>query len=315
MGPVGIAVNDVLLNGDVLGVRKNTVPGGDQIVLDFAKEALVKEHLGQDAVTDYLSISFSSTDYVGHVFGPSSLEAEDNILHLDRTLAELLAFVDDQVGLDNTLIVLSSDHGGSEAPGYLNEQGIPAGYIDPDNWEKDAALERIKDKSEIKGSLIEAYDHPYIYISESIKSDRNIDQTALEAAVAEELSKFQGVSLAISSSALRQGNFPDTKLYRAVLNNFNAKRSGDVFVVFEPNWLANDFDGLIVASTHGSPWTYDTHVPVVFAGADITGQTVSRRVQTVDVAATLSAYLGISPPSGSVGEPLTEVLAVPNSRP
>ena len=91
-------------------------PAGDELVLDFAKKALLAEQLGQDAVTDYLSVSFSSTDYIGHVFGPSSLEAEDNILRLDRTLAELLAFVDEHVGLDNTLIVLSADHGGPDAP-------------------------------------------------------------------------------------------------------------------------------------------------------------------------------------------------------
>jgi predicted AlkP superfamily pyrophosphatase or phosphodiesterase len=84
-------------------------PAGDQIVLDFARQALVEEQLGKDDVTDYLSVSFSSTDYVGHVFGPSSLEAEDNILQLDRTLADLFAFVDEEVGLENTLIVLSAD--------------------------------------------------------------------------------------------------------------------------------------------------------------------------------------------------------------
>ncbi len=290
-------------------------PAGDQIVLDFTKQALIKEQLGQDAVTDYLSVSFSSTDYVGHVFGPSSLEAEDNILRLDRTLAELFAFINDQVGLDNTLIVLSADHGGPDTPGYLNELGIPAGYVDPDSWEKDAALERIRKSFGIKGALIETYDHPYLYFSDSVRSDRNIDQEALEAAVVEELSKFQGVSLAVSSSALRQGNLPDTALYRAVLNNFNAKRSGEVFIVFEPNWFINDFDGLTVASTHGSPWTYDTYVPIVFAGAGLMGQTVDRRVQTVDVAATLSAYLGIKPPSGSAGEPLTEVLVKPTRKP
>jgi predicted AlkP superfamily pyrophosphatase or phosphodiesterase len=284
-------------------------PPGDRLVLDFAKHALVEEQLGQDAITDYLSVSFSSTDYVGHVFGPSSLEAEDNILQLDRTLADLLAFVDEKVGLENTLIVLSADHGGPDAPGYLNSLSIPAGYIDPDSWDRDAALARIKKRFGIKGALIETYDHPYLYFSAEVKSDRRIDQAALEAAVVEELSVFEGVSLAVSSSALRGGNLPDTDIYRAVVNNFNSKRSGDVFIVFEPNWFINDFDGLTVASTHGSPWRYDTYVPIVFAGAGLTPQTVDRRVHTVDVAVTLSAYMGLKPPSGSDGEPLIEVLA------
>jgi len=283
-------------------------PAGDQLVLDFAKQALVNEQLGDDDVTDYLAVSFSSTDYVGHVFGPSSLEAEDNILQLDRTLADLLAFVDEEVGLDNTLIVLSADHGGPDSPGYLNSLGIPAGYVDPASWDKAAAIDRIKQRFKIKGELIETYSHPYLYFSSEVKNNSRIDQEALEEAVVEELSKFPGVSLAVSSAALRRGNLPDTHLYRSVVRNFHSKRSGDVFIVFEPNWFINDFDGLVVASTHGSPWNYDTYVPIVFAGAGLNSQIVDRHVLTVDIAATLSAILSIKAPSGAVGTPLLEVL-------
>jgi len=284
-------------------------PAGDQLVLDFAKKALVEEELGADKITDYLSVSFSSTDYVGHVFGPSSLEAEDNILQLDRTLADLFTFIDKQVGLENTLIILSADHGGPDTPGYLNSLGISAGYVDPDSWGKDAAIARIKDKFNIEGKLIETYDHPYLYFSSGVKNDPRIDPVALEAAVVEELSKFNGVALAVSSSALLLGNLPDAPMFRAVVNNFNSKRSGEVFIVFEPNRFINDFDGLTVASTHGSPWSYDTYVPIVFAGAGLAAKTVDRPVQTVDVAATLSTFMGIKPPSGSMGKPLVEVLA------
>jgi predicted AlkP superfamily pyrophosphatase or phosphodiesterase len=242
-------------------------PAGDKLVLDFAKHALVEEQLGQDAITDYLSVSFSATDYVGHVFGPSSLEGEDNILQVDRRIEELLAYVDEKIGLENTLVVLSADHGGPDSPGYLNSLGIPAGYVDPDSWDKDSAITRIKDQFGISGELFETYSHPYLYFSAEVKNNNRIDHEALEAAVIDELSKFKGVSLAVSSAALRRGNLPDTHLYRSVVNNFHSKRSGDIFVVFEPNWFINDFDGLTVASTHGSPWNYDTHVPIVFAGA------------------------------------------------
>ncbi|MGB5164755.1 MAG: alkaline phosphatase family protein [Woeseiaceae bacterium] len=284
-------------------------PAGDRMVLDFAKQALLNEELGKDEITDYLSISFSATDYVGHVFGPSSLESEDNILRLDAKLAELFAFIDDEVGLDNTLIVLSADHGGPDAPGYLASLNIPGGYVDPDSWDRAAAIERIKETFNIDGELIAAYDHPYLYFSQDVKNDKQIDQQALEAAVAEELSKFEGVSLAVSSSALRDGNLPDTDIYRAVVNNFNSKRSGEVFIVFEPNWFINDFDGLVVASTHGSPWNYDTYVPLVFAGAGLPATKVDRRVLTVDVATTLAAYIGAKPPSGAAGNVLEEVVA------
>jgi predicted AlkP superfamily pyrophosphatase or phosphodiesterase len=283
-------------------------PAGDRMVLDFAKEALVNEQLGADGITDYLSVSFSSTDYVGHVFGPSSLEAEDNILQLDRTLAELFAWVDEHVGLDNTLIVLSADHGGPDTPGYLNALGIPAGYVEPESWDKEAAITRIKERFRIKGELIETYSHPYLYFSSEVKNNPKIDQQALEAAVVEELMKFPGVSLAVSSAALRNGDLPDTELMQSVRRNFHPKRSGDVFLVFEPNWFINDFEGLIVASTHGSPWNYDTYVPIVFAGAGLEPAIIDRRVLTVDIAATLAAYLGIKPPSGAVGNPLEEVV-------
>ena len=283
-------------------------PAGDELVLDFAKRALVEEELGSGDVTDYLSVSFSSTDYVGHIFGPSSLESEDNILQLDRTLADLLSFIDKEVGLDNTLIVLSADHGGPDTPGYMESLGIPAGYVDPDSWDRDSAITRVKEEFGIEGDLIGTYDHPYVYFSANAKNNPDIDQEELEAAVVEELSKFKGVSMAVSSSALRLGKLSDTPLNRAVINNFNSKRSGDVYIVFEPNWFINDFDGLTVASTHGSPWNYDTFVPIVFAGAGLKPQTVNRRVHTVDVAATLSSYMGFKPPSGAVGTPLREVL-------
>jgi len=283
-------------------------PAGDELVLDFVMAALIGEQLGQSDYTDYLSVSFSSTDYVGHVFGPSSLEAEDNILRLDRTLAKLFEFIDQRIGLANTLIVLSADHGGPDAPGYLNSLNIPAGYIEPDSWDREAAIRRIKDQFKIDGQLIEKYAHPYVYLSSDLSRHRSMDREELESAVVEELSKFPGVSLAVSSTALRRGKVPDTQLYRLVLNNFHAKRSGDIYIVFEPNWFINDFDGLTVAATHGSPWQYDTYVPIVFAGAGLTAKTVDRRVHTIDIAPTLSAYLGIKPPSGSQGNPLREVL-------
>ena len=173
------------------------------------------ERLGQRGQTDFLSVSFSSTDYVGHVFGPSSLEAEDNLLRLDQSLAELFRFVDQHVGLDNTLIVLSADHGGPDSPGYLNSMGIPAGYVDPDNWDRQAAIGRIKDRFNIKGALIEKYAHPYLYLAADVKENEDIDQAVLENAIVAELSRFAGVSLAVSSRALASGSVPDTWLYRS----------------------------------------------------------------------------------------------------
>ena len=286
-------------------------PAGDEITLDFAKELIKQENIGDDDIPDYLSISFSSTDYVGHIFGPSSLESEDNILQLDRTLANLFKFIDSEIGLDNTLIVLSSDHGGPETPGYLAELGFEAAYIEPDKYDQTAAIKVLKTKFGIGKELISTYYHPYIYLNHEEIRKNGLDQAEVENAVVEELSRFDGVALAISSRALETGNFPDTPLLKSVLRNFNPKRSGDIYIVFAPNRFINDFDGLIVAATHGSPWRYDTFVPIMFAGKGIPAQHVNRRVETIDIALTLSLLAGAKPPSGSTGSALVEVFQKP----
>ena len=120
--------------------------------------------------------------------------------------------------------------------------------------------------------------------------------------------KLPGVVLAVSSTALATGAYADMPLMRSILKNFSPSRSGDVFVVFAPHSFINDFDGLTVAAHHGSPWNYDTYVPMIFAGNGLDGRRVARRVETVDLAPTLAALLGTKPPSGSVGKPLTEVI-------
>ena len=282
-------------------------PAGDELTLDFALELLAREELGTDDVPDFLGISFSSTDYVGHIFGPSSLEAEDNLLRLDRTLARLFAALDERVGLANTLVVLSADHGAPEAPGALMERGIESAYVDPDAWDRAPAIEALKRRFGLGQQLIKDFFPPYVYLDRQLIADHDLDQAEVERALAEELTKLDGVALAVSSQALRSGAFPDMPLLRLVLNNFNPKRSGDVFVVFEPQRFINDFDGMMVASTHGSPWSYDTFVPIFVASAGVTPRTVYRRVAPNDIAPTLSALVGARPPSGSAGELLVEV--------
>jgi predicted AlkP superfamily pyrophosphatase or phosphodiesterase len=283
-------------------------PAGDELTLDFAKALIQNEGLGRDATPDYLSVSFSSTDYVGHAFGPSSLESEDNILRLDKTLAELFHFIDAQVGLDKTLIVLSADHGGPETPGYLNELGFEADYIDPKTWDKAAAIKRLKERFGTGEELITTYFHPYVYLNRKVIAEKGLDQAEVERVVAEELTRFDGVALAVSSSALSVGRVPNTPLIQSILRNYNPNRSGDIYVVFEPNRFINDFGKLKVAATHGSPWRYDTYVPIIFAGMAIPAQRITRRVHTVDIAPTLSQLVGAKLPTGAFGAPLKEVI-------
>jgi predicted AlkP superfamily pyrophosphatase or phosphodiesterase len=283
-------------------------PAGDELTLEFAKALIDAEDIGQDSITDYLSISFSSTDYVGHVFGPSSLEAEDNLLRLDRTLADLFAKIEKTIGLDNTLIVLSADHGSPNAPGYSKTHGIPAGYINTDDWNMSEIVIQIKTEYRIEEDVVQQYLHPYLYLSSAVKALPEADMERIQRQIANEIEGFPNVAYAIPSIALNNNSISSNDIVESVRNNYNENRSGDIYIVFEPNWFINDFDGLTVASTHGSPWQYDSFVPIIFAGASLTPQNIYRRVLTTDIARTLSAVVGANPPSGSKGDVLLEVL-------
>ncbi len=295
-------------DGELFTTLLTLSPAGDQLTLDFTKQLLEHEDIGSDNVTDFLAVSFSSTDYVGHLFGISSLESEDNLLRLDRVLADLFSSIDKRVGLKNVLIVLSADHGGPDAPGLWNKFGMEAEYVDPAAWNKQPGLQRLKKSFGVSKDLIKEFRFPYVYLDRDIIRKRGLDQAKVEQDVADEISKLKGVSLALSSSDLVEGRTADTDIARLILNAHNAKRSGDIYLVFEPHWFINDFDGLIVASTHGAPWTYDTYVPVIFAGAEIKPQRVMRPIETVDVAKTLAKFIGTNVPSGAAGRLLHEVL-------
>jgi len=205
--------------------------------------------------------------------------------------------------------VLSADHGGADAPGHLQAYGFDASYISPSRFEKTDAFAALKARLGVDKKIISAWYPPYVYLDRALILSKNLDQRVVERYVAEEIGRLEGVALAVSMSALRSGAVPDTPLIRRVLRNDHPRRSGDIAVVFEANHYINDFDGLRVAATHGSPWSYDTYVPIMVAGAGIRPGRITRSVETVDIALTLSLLFGAKPPSGAVGEPLHEVLA------
>jgi predicted AlkP superfamily pyrophosphatase or phosphodiesterase len=283
-------------------------PAGDELTLDFAKAAMDAEELGKDEITDFLAISFSTTDYVGHIFGPSSLEAEDNMLRLDRTLADLFSYVDKRVGLENTLIVLSADHGGPETPEQWQKFGIDSGYVSPDKWDKEPSIAALKKRFGIGEKLFESFFPPYLYLNKKLIKESGLDLAEVEQAVAEELMGIKGVALAVTSSALLQNQLPDTFLNRVALRNFNSKRSGNILILFQPHHFINDFHGEKMAANHGGPWDYDTFVPVIFAGGHLKGQNITRRIEPIDIAPTLSAVLSIKAGSGNSGQVLKEII-------
>lgn len=282
-------------------------PAGDELTLDFAKALLQAEGLGQDEIPDYLAISFSSTDYVGHLFGSSSLEMEDNLIRLDRTLADLFSFIDERVGLEHTLIVLSADHGGPEAPGYLQELHQEANYVDPDMFTADALNKRLKSKLGVKVDLVQTYFHPYVYLDRNKVTEARLDLATTQRALAEVMMQIPDVAYAFTASDITQGLVAESHIAAMVSANHHPKRSGDVYLIFRSGSLINDFDGLMVAATHGSVWRYDRHVPVVFVGNGIEAKTVSRAITPYDIATTLANKLLVEAPSGAIGEPLPEV--------
>ncbi len=285
-------------------------PFGDELTADFAKTLIKSEKLGQGKATDFMAISFSVTDYIGHVFGPSSLEAEDNVLRLDRLLADLFKFIDAQVGLDQTLIILSADHGISEAPEYMQGLGFEVGRLTSEVVVKGTIKAGLKDRLGVSGDVIRLYEHPYVYLNEEEIRKTKYNVAQIETAVAEEIIKVPGIINALTRTDLIKGSFAPTQVNMTILNNFHLKRSGHVHVIADQFWyFYYEMDTTTkIAAIHCSPWTYDTYVPLFFAGYGIPAQKIVRPVTPYDIAATLAACLEIKPPSGSVGIPLKEVL-------
>jgi predicted AlkP superfamily pyrophosphatase or phosphodiesterase len=284
-------------------------PAGDEITLDFAKSLVRAEEMGQDAVPDYLSISFSSTDYVGHLFGSSSLEMEDNLLRLDRILAELFSFIDKTVGLKHTLIVLSADHGGPEVPGYLRSLGDDVEHVDRKDFDAAALNGALRKATGLDIDLVKTFFTPYVYLDQELIATKGLDLAQIQRQVAVLLMQNPAVFNAYAAADIEAGRVPESSLAAMAAANYYPRRSGDVHVVFGSQEFIADFDGLTVAATHGSPWHYDRHVPVVFAGSNLQSAHINRAVTPYDIAATLANWLNIEAPSGSIGEVLPEVSA------
>lgn len=275
---------------------------GDRLTADFARTILDKEGLGRDDVPDYLSISFSGVDAVNHFFGPSSVENEAVIRGLDATIADLLAHVDKTIGLENVLIVLSADHGTPEAPEYMAERGMKVGRIDPGELQE-VATEAAR-KSFGRDDLVLAFFRPYIYLNDKAISEAGLDKAKVEDVVARAVNHIEGIARAVTRSRLP--TLQNDPLVTKIRRNTHPANSGDIYVVQQPFWYLQE--GSAIAVMHGSPWSYDSHVPIIFSGPGIRRQTISRLVHPVSVAPTLSTLTGAKIPSSAFAMPLTEVL-------
>ena len=276
-------------------------PEGDRLTLDFAKTLFNEEALGKDAIPDYLGISFSGVDAVNHFFGPSSLENEDIVMQLDRTLSELFSFINSTIGLSSTLIILSADHGMAEMPEYMSELGYQVGRIYTEEIEE-VANKVGKEKYNID-DIVKFFFRPYLYLNEEKITNAKLNSAEVREIIAIEITKLDGIDLAISRDEI--SSIDNRQLVKQIQRNFHKDRSGDIYIVQQPYWF--NFEKGPIAVMHGSPWGYDTHVPIIFAGTGIQNQLVHRRVHPVDIAPTISAKLGMTSPSSTRGAVLEEV--------
>ena len=282
------------------------LPVFDEHTLDFARELMRRENVGRGPAADYLSVSLAQLDYAGHGFGPNSLEYADSLLRLDATLAEFLAFVDETVGAGRTLIVLSADHGVDEIPEIRSAERFDAGRFYPDKL-RVQINGLLAARFGVEADLVAGFVPPGLYLDRERIEALKLDFAAVESALAEEMRAVPGVAHAITRSDLLTGRVAQTELMRRMQRAFHPERSGDVVIVQKQFWyLYPDAD--CCGAMHGSPYSYDTHVPIIFAGAGVRPATISRAVEPASIAPTIAVLLGIVSPSGGSAGVLQEVV-------
>ncbi len=274
-------------------------PHGNTLTKEMALEALTHENLGKGSATDFLAVSFSSPDYAGHGFGPNSVEVQDIYLRLDKDIEEMLNRLDESVGKGNYVFFISADHGVMDTPEFWSGNKLPAGRIDyrEMNTQLKAMLkERFGDEN-----LLKATENFQLYLDEDRIESKKINGAELFKAIRKVLLSFDGVKEIIDLKALDKVplNAYLVDLYR---NVYHSKRSGDVQIVPEPGWIAGP-----IAANHGSPYAYDTHIPLLFFGWKIRPGETFRRTSVADTAPTLSALLSILEPGGNVGLVIEEL--------
>ena len=282
-------------------------PFGDLLTLDFVKAVIEGENLGNNpaGVPDLLAISWTSHDYVNHLFGPESRQSQDHMLRLDRVFAELVGYLDQRVGLGNVLLMLSADHGFMNIPEYSSSRRLDAGRIDPDKMIADTNAALSAKFGE--GKYITTWWNPNLYLDYDLVDSRELNRHEVENAAQRFLRNYPGVEAVFTRTQLEEGRIPDTKLAKQVTLAWHQQISGDIVIMNKPNWylFAKPHQ---YASTHGSPWSYDTNVPLAIYGPNWAQAGKYGDSETVDLARTLAFILNVRPPNGCEGRVLSEAL-------
>ena len=274
---------------------------GNSLTADFALAALKGENLGKGVDTDFLAISFSSTDYVGHQFGVNSREIEDTYYRLDLDLERLLKALDAQVGPGNYSLFLTADHAAVQVPTYLKDLKIPSGYFNSKVF-KEKLNAYVADQFGSE-DLIENISNYQVFLNRDLAAQLDINLREMQEDLAQFILQDSAVERTYTAHQMWGGEY--TKGIPYILQNgYNPKRSGDVLFVLKPAVISYSRTG----STHGSPQIYDTHTPLLFYGKGFKRGTSYERSEIPDIAPTLAAMLGIAFPNGTTGKPLTQVL-------
>jgi len=276
-------------------------PWGNEMIEEFAERAISNESLGRHAGVDLLAVSFSSNDYVGHAVGPDDPAVRDISIRTDRLLGKLLDYVDRQVGKGNTLVVLTADHGVAPVPEVNEARKMPGGRLSEARISQKISDALAKRFGPGKWLLAGSATMPYFNL-ELIKT-RKLDREEVERVAAQAASTEEHIARVYARHDILGGQVQRDDVGRAVSLGFYAPRSGDLIILQEPYYL---FDA--AGTSHGTPYDYDTHVPIIFLGPRIRPRAYSQRVAVNDIAATLAAILQIEQPSASIGRVLSEML-------
>lgn len=276
-------------------------PFGNTITLDFAKAAVKGENLGKNDAIDFLAVSFSSTDYVGHKYGTNAVETEDTYLRFDKDLANLFQYLDTEVGQGNYTVFLTADHGAVAVPSYLQSLKIPAPYFEYRKF-KDY-LNDVTQANFGSKELVEAFSNFQIFLNKKTIKKLKLNEDDVADIIAKEALKFNNVYKTITAKTLQNTNFTSGVLEK-VQNSYNQKLSGDVVILPTPGTIAGRSKG----TTHGSAYSYDTHIPIIFYGAGIKKGTSHQKYSVSDIAPTIATLLEIEFPNGTSGKVVHEAL-------
>ena len=276
-------------------------PYGNSLTTDFAMAAIKGEDLGKDNITDVLTVSFSSTDYVGHNFGVNSKEIEDTYIRLDKDLERFFKYLDANVGKGEYTVFLTADHGAIDVPAYLNSLKIPSGYVD--NNDRKEKFQKFLNDTYGTGDVVENISNNQIFLNSEKLKELGLNRVEVQNAIAHEQLSYANIDKVYTAHTFNTTNFT-TGIEALLENGFNQKRSGDVILLDDTAYISYGITG----TTHGSGLNYDTHVPLLFFGKGIKhGHTYDKTV-IPDIAPTISAILGISFPNGATGQPLGFVI-------